>query len=464
MTGVGRITRVDDRHPRGVCHHSWVNADVLYLVVGLALLLAVVLPTVLQGLPASPPIVLILVGVLVGVLPWTGSVPISPLDHSAATEHLAELTVIVALMGVGLALDRPLSPRSWRSWRSWGSTWRLLLIAMPLCIAAIAFLGWWAIGLAPATALLLGAALAPTDPVLAADVQVEGPTLDVGPGEADDVDEHDEVRFALTSEAGLNDAFAFPFVYAAIYLATQGPPAQWALGWVLDELLLKTVIGVTVGALGGWGLGLVAFRSRVQSLRLAERGQPLLALAATLAVYGLAELLHGWGFLAVFVSALVLRAQERHDHYHGHMHQAIERFELLLTLLLLMFVGVALADGLLDHLSWQGAAVGLTLILVVRPLCALIALGRGHHRDTHSAGELGPRERIVTAFFGVRGIGSIYYVAYAFGQANFPGAEQLWATVAFTILASVLIHGATATPAMRWLEGARHGAHDAPRE
>lgn len=481
-----------------------MNIDVLYLVVGLALLLAVILPTMLADLPASAPIILIVVGVVVGVLPWTGSVPISPLQHAAATEHFAELTVIVALMGVGLALDRPLDPRSWASWRAWGSTWRLLLLAMPLCIAATALLGWWAMGLAPATALLLGAVLAPTDPVLAADVQVEGPTQALareqgerpcvgdpapgvsagadlgeagsengggeGSGEIDafdegspetersgqvQLDEHDEVRFALTSEAGLNDAFAFPFVYAAIYLVTLGPVAQWGWGWVANELILKTAIGAAVGAAGGWALGRVAFRSRVASLRLADRGQPLLALAATLAVYGLTEVLHGWGFLAVFVCALALRAQERTHGYHGHMHEVIQRLELLLTLLLLMLVGVALADGLLSHLTWQAAAVGLALILVVRPVCALAALGRGHDRDTHGGGQLGPRERLATAFFGVRGVGSIYYVAYAFGQASFAQAELLWATVAFTILASVLIHGVTATPVMRRLDDVR---------
>ncbi|MDO5710524.1 MAG: cation:proton antiporter [Micrococcales bacterium] len=443
-----------------------MNIDVLYLVVGLALLLAVILPTVLENLPASAPIILIVVGVVVGVLPWTGGVPISPLQHPAATEHIAELTVIVALMGVGLAIDRPLHPRTWRSW---GSTWRLLLIAMPMCIAAVAVLGWWAMGLTPAAALLLGAALAPTDPVLAADVQVGGPTLSrseqAGQGSdgddpsddggAIDIDEHDEVRFALTSEAGFNDAFAFPFVYAAIYLVTVGPVGQWGWGWLANEVLAKTAIGIAVGVFGGWALGRVAFRSRVASLRLADQGQPLLALAATLAVYGLTEVLQGWGFLAVFVSALTLRAQERTHGYHRHMHEVIERLELLLTLLLLMLVGVTLADGLLGHLTWQGAFVGLALILIVRPLCGLVALGRGHDVDTHAGRQLGPRERLATAFFGVRGVGSIYYVAYAFGKAAFGQAELLWATVAFTILASVLIHGITATPVMRWLDTVR---------
>lgn len=484
-----------------------MNVDVLYLVTGAALLIAIILPRILERLPASAPIILILIGVIVGVLPWTGQAPVRPLEHTLETQHLAEITVIVSLMGVGLALDRPLRWRSLTSIRSWGTTWRLLFIAMPLCIACVAFLGWWAIGLAPATALLLGAALAPTDPVLAADVQVEGPELsgpssdadgrdgrpdggadlqhgvrrtwdedgdgegaDGGDGAGDEkeaephVGENDEVRFALTSEAGLNDALAFPFVYAAIYLVTKGSVAQWGWSWLGTEIILKTVVGVLVGIAGGWALGHIAFRSRVDSLRLADRGEPLLALAATLAVYGLAEVAHGWGFLAVFVCALTLRAQERSHDYHGHMHDVIERLELLLTLLMLMLVGLSFADGVLDHLTWQGAAVGLALVFVVRPVCALLALGRGAGVDTAVGGELGPRERFVTAFFGVRGIGSIYYVAYALAEAPFQQAEELWATVAFTILVSVVVHGTTATPAMRWLEGARRPTAAATRE
>jgi NhaP-type Na+/H+ or K+/H+ antiporter len=433
-----------------------VTSDPVYLIVGASLLLAVVLPVLFERVALSAPIVLIVLGVGVGLLPGVGEHPISPQRYRAATEHLTELTVIVALMGVGLALDRPLRLRSWRSFRPWASTWRLLLVAMPLCIAAVSVLGWWAMGLAPATALLLGSALAPTDPVLAADVQVEGPTT-----RADEhIDEHDEVRFALTSEAGLNDAFAFPFVYAAIYLAAQPNLSDWVAGWVATELLLKTAIGVAVGGVGGWALGKVAFRSRHESLRLAERGEPLLALAATLTIYGMTEMLHGWGFLAVFVAAMSLRSQERHHEYHEHMHQLIERLELLLTLLVLMLVGVSLSDGLLAHLTWQGAAVGLAVILIIRPACAWVALGRGEATDRHGGQVHGPRERLATAFFGVRGVGSIYYVAYALGQASFPSPQVLWATVGFTILASVLIHGTAATPVMRRLESLRTSRSD----
>jgi NhaP-type Na+/H+ or K+/H+ antiporter len=137
--------------------------------------------------------------------------------------------VIISLMGVGLALDRPLNIRSWGSWRRWGTTWRLLAIAMPLSIGVTAWLGWWIMGLAPASAILLGAALAPTDPVLASDVQVEGPTTDET--DEDEIDERDEVRFALTSEAGLNDGLAFPFVHLAILVLGAGTVADWGVKW-----------------------------------------------------------------------------------------------------------------------------------------------------------------------------------------------------------------------------------------
>lgn len=319
---------------------------------------------------------------------------------------------------------------------------------MPLCIGAVALAGWWVMGLPVATALLVGAALAPTDPVLAGDVQVEGPTTEA----EEDIDEHDEVRFALTSEAGLNDALAFPFVYAAIALLGGG----FSLGaWAAESLVLKTVLGVVVGHVFGRLLAWLAFRPTKKSFQLARRGEPLLALAATLLVYGVAEIVHGWGFLAVFVCALTLRSVERQDHYHALMHEMVERLELLLTLGLLLMLGIALGDGLLDGLTWRGAAVGLLLLLVIRPVAAWLALGHQTDRDRHHDGMLGPRERAVTAFFGVRGIGSVYYVAYAAHTADFPRMTEVWATVGFTILASVVLHGVTATPVMRWLDEVR---------
>jgi NhaP-type Na+/H+ or K+/H+ antiporter len=433
-----------------------VTPDVVYLLAGAALLLAVVLPTALRRAAISAPIVLLLVGALIGLLPLPEGVAFTPIDNRGFVEHLTEFTVIIALMGVGLALDRPLDLRRLESWRRWGAAWRLLGIAMPLSIAGVALVGWWVAGLAPAAALLLGAVLAPTDPVLASDVQVEGPTP-LQEGNEDEIDESDEVRFALTSEAGLNDGLAFPFVYAAIFLASVGPFAEWGLRWFGWELVGKVVLGLAIGLVVGWVLARTAFRSPTPSLRLAETGEPLLAIAAVLLSYGTAEVAGGYGFLAVFVCAMTLRSAERGHRYHAAMHDVIERLERLLTLVVLLLLGVAMTNGLLRNVPWESVVLALLLVFVIRPGAGLVALG--FHRSTCRIGDhvLTGAERLATSFFGVRGVGSLYYLAYATGLADFGDHQVLWSTVAFTIALSVLVHGVTATPAMRWLERTRAG-------
>ena len=431
-----------------------MTADFVYLLVGVALLLAVMLPVALSRHAVSAPMVLLVVGMLIGLLPFPKQAVGGPMAHLTFIEHLTELTVIVALMGVGLALDRPLELFRPRTWLQWGAAWRLLAIAMPLCIAAVALLGWWVMGLAPAAALLLGAALAPTDPVLASDVQVEGPTA--FDDREDEIDEEDEVRFALTAEAGLNDGLAFPFVYAAIFLVTIGSVGEWGVRWLAWEVTGKIAIGSLVGVGVGYLLAKLAFRAPQPSLRLAETGEPLLALAGVLASYGLAEVAQGYGFLAVFACAMTLRLAERGHEYHKHMHESIDRLERLLTLAVLLLLGSALTNHLLPHLTWEGAAVGLLLVLVVRPLSGLVALRIGWGRDRMGDCELTPQEELAVSWFGVRGVGSLFYLAYAAGEAKFPGIAELWATVAFTIAFSVLVHGVTATPVMRRLDARKH--------
>lgn len=430
-----------------------MTADTIYLLGGGALLLAVILPTALSRAAVSAPIVLLVVGGLMGLLPLNGA-DVSPMGNRAFVEHLTEFTVIIALMGVGLALDRPLDLRRLASWRRWGAAWRLLGIAMPLSIAGVAFAGWWVLGLAPAAALLLGGVLAPTDPVLASDVQVGGPTA-LDEGTSDEIDESDEVRFALTSEAGLNDGLAFPFVYAAIFLASLGSLGHWGWHWLGWELVGKVVLGIGIGVALGWVLAKAAFRAPAPSLRLAETGEPLLALAAVLLSYGVAELVGGYGFLAVFACAMTLRSAERGHQYHAHMHQTIERLERLLTLVVLLLLGVSMTNGLLLDLSWKPVVLALLLVFVIRPAAGMLALGFrrrscriGDHVFTSS-------ERLAISFFGVRGVGSLYYLAYATGVVHFPEQNLLWTTVAVTIALSVLVHGIAATPVMRRLEEAR---------
>ena len=410
----------------------------VYVLAGVALLAAATIPRLFENRAITAPMLVLGVGALGGSLLGLGDFePATLLSDSSFTVHLTELCVIVALMGVGLAIDRPLR------WRTWTSTWRLLAIAMPLCIAAVALFGWWAAALTPAAAVLLGAVLAPTDPVLASDVQVEGPTPGRGSSE-----ENDEVRFALTSEAGINDALAFPFVYLALFLATAEPTDTWLSGWLGWELVGKIVVGVLIGAVVGDLLGRVFFRFPIPKVRVADRGEPIVALAAVLAVYGLTELVGGYGFIAVFVCALAIRRIERGSDYHEEMHSLVEDLEHMLTLVVLLLLGSALTTGILAALSWQGAAVAVVLVFVIRPIAGWLALQRcaGMNRV----------ERWVTAFFGIRGIGSIYYTSYALTQTEFgPHNAQIWAIVAFTIVLSVVVHGVSAGGVMGRLSAAR---------
>ena len=404
--------------------------DLTYAIVGVGALLAALLPRLLADRPLSMPIVFLGLGAAVFAL--AGDLPSpDPIEHPDVAERLTEIGVIVALMGAGLKLDRRIG------WKSWSSTWRLLAIAMPLTIGATAVLGWWWLGLAPAAALLLGSALAPTDPVLAADVQVGEPG-----GKEDD---EDEVRFALTSEAGLNDALAFPFVYAAIHLAVAAAddPLGWVGEWVLSDVLIKLSVGVVGGVLVGRLLGALFFRARSEKLKLASHAEGFVALAATFLAYGLTEVAGGYGFLAVFVCARSIRASERGHEYHQVLHDFVEQIERLLTVLLLVLFGGAVVRGLLAPLTWGTVAVGLAVVLVVRPLSAWLSLRGG----PGSGGE-----RFAIAAFGIRGIGSFYYLSYAMSHATFPGADLVWATIGFVVLVSVVLHGIAATPVMQLLD------------
>ncbi len=400
----------------------------LLAVVGTVTLGATAVPLLLAGRPLSFPMVYVALGVVVFSLPL--DLPSAdPIAHGRFVERISELALIVALMGTGLKLDRPFG------WAAWRPTWRLLAVAMPVTIVATALLGWWVVGLAPATAMLLGAAVAPTDPVLAGDVQV-GP-----PGEGDE----DDVRFALTSEAGLNDGLAFPFTNAAIAAVGAAGVGDWVGWWFVDDVVIKLAVALVVGLLAGRAVGWVVFHIPTER-KLAESSEGFVALAATLATYGVTELAHGYGFLAVFVAACMIRRQERDHAYHEVLHSVAESTERLLSAALLVLLGGAIAEGVLSGLGWKGAVAGLFIVLVLRPLTGFVSLS-----GTGTA----PGERMAIAFFGVRGIGSIYYVAHALNESNFADGAKVWTVVAFIVLVSVVLHGVTALPIMGRLDDRR---------
>ena len=405
-------------------HIAW------FLVAGSALLAMTVLPRVFSDRPLSLPIVYVAAG---AGLFWvseqlTGPMPLSSTRDSRMIEVVTELVVIVSLAAVGLKLERR------PGLASWSSVWRLLAITMPLTIGAAALLGWWWLGLGLAPAILLGAVLAPTDPVLASDVQV-GP-----PGSHD----RDEVRFTLSAEAGLNDGLAFPFTYLALGVASTGSVGAALGDWLAVDVVYRIVAGVAAGWLLGRALAWFA-RHGGDHLR-SETAEGLFSLGSILLVYGLTEAIGGYGFIAVFIAALTRGSDDEHRQ---RIHSFTRQLEAIMLALVLIGFGALVGDGILAALRWQDVAVALALVFVVRPVAGLLGLlGSPVHKW----------ERAAIAFFGIRGMGSLYYLAYAVNQGDFdPGAaETLWAITSLTVVLSVAVHGVTATPFMSRLD--RHVA------
>ena len=391
---------------------------IVLAIVGCAILFAHWLPRWISGREPAASALLIGAGYLAfAFIPGTPS-PFNPVNSPKIWEMTSEICVVIGLFGVGIRID------SLRVWKNWQATVRLLVIAMPLTIAALAFVGMAAAGMTLATGLLLGAVLAPTDPVLASDVQV-GKPLEGG--------EH-PVRFTLTTEAGLNDGLAFPFLYLAMAVIAAG---GWSLGligeWLAVDVAYRITVGLISGLVLGWMLARLLFDfPRENALSKTESG--LVAFAGVMIIYGVTELVEGFGFIAVFVAGLTLRRSETNHEYHAKLHDFVEALERALTALLLVALGAAI-PALLPFFTLQVAVISLVLLFVIRPAAAWLALSRT---------KLAPRERFVVAFYGIRGIGSIYYLAYAATHITLPNAEQLWAIIAFTIVISTMLHGFTA--------------------
>src|ERR671913_447869 len=254
-----------------------MNAYIVVLAgFGVVVLLTAWLPMVPKELPLSLPIFCVGLGALIFAFPDLPGVIPHPNEELALVERLTELVVIISLMGAGLKIDRPFG------WGRWKLTWRLLGLSMPLTILCLALLAHPLLGLGAATALLLAAALAPTDPVLASDIQVGPP----GSGE------EDETRFALTSEAGLNDGLAFPFVHAAIAIAVATQTGEpWAWRWFSASVAWKLGAGIAVGYVVGRALGWLLFHMPNRA-NLSRTGDGFVALGITGLAYGLTEVAH----------------------------------------------------------------------------------------------------------------------------------------------------------------------------
>lgn len=393
-------------------------------IIGLAALTAAWIPALLSKINISYSIFYLALGfVLYSLsldLPWP-----DPIWEEGLALRITELIIIISLMGTGLKIDHPFSFKEWKN------PFRLVTFTMLLSIGAMSLIAWWFFGFDPASALLVGAVLAPTDPVLASDVQV-GPPMQ---------GKNDDVRFSLTAEAGLNDGMAFPFTWLAIGVAAfynTGEP--WLGEWLWKDLLYRVGAGVAVGFILGKTIAYLLFN--VSNKNNATPSEGFVAISSTLFVYGATELISGYGFLAVFVAAIVIRNYEMDHEYHKELHRFTDQTEKILLVILLILFGGSISIGILDSLTWTMALAAIMFVFLLRPLAGFLGLmGTG----------LDKSEKAAISFFGIKGIGSFFYLSFGLVHADFEFTEEIWSFVAFVVLVSIIVHGLTASIGMKRL-------------
>ena len=350
---------------------------------------------------------------------------LDPVGDATLLEHVTELAVVIALFSTGLKVERKLN------WREWSTVTRLLAIGMPAFIALATLFGTTVMGLSAGAAIVLAGALAPTDPVLAGDIGV-GP-----PGE--EGEEH-EPHFGVSAEAGFNDGLAFPFVLLGIAIAAGDDPVSWFAADVVYGIAAGTVVGAAMG----YGIAALIVLLRDRDLLIGAL-DGWVAVAATLAIYGVVETLSAYGFLAVFAGGLAFRRYERDHELNASVHDGAEIVEKFGELAVILLLGSMLTLDGLGTPGVAGWALAVLVVFVLRPVTVNLALlGSRLQR---------PGERAFLAWFGVRGVGTLFYVAAATGLGALTGAEAeliTWTAIA-TVILSVVLHGVTAGPLNRWL-------------
>lgn len=392
------------------------------LVIGVLLLAVTLGSGWIHRLPLSYALIYLVVGILLS--PY-GLNLIQLRPEANFLERLTEMVVLISLFSCGLKMNRPI-----KVW-AWSSTIRLIGFLMPLSILSIAALGHWGLGMGWGAAVLLGAILAPTDPVLASEVQLYNQS------------DRDELRFGLTSEGGLNDALAFPFVYFGLHALKDPNWENWFKQWVAVDLLWAIGAGLAVGYLVARGIGWVECRLQKRSM-VDEVMEDFIGLGTILVAYALAEIVNGYGFLAVFVAGVAARFHCLKPEQSESRLRLMERTEKLTEIGVILLLGSLLRVEPLLRFAIPGLLVAGALLLVIRPLGAWIStIGAPLH----------PATRWLFGWFGIRGVGSLYYLSYALGEGlqGEPAEMIAWITFIVVIL-SVALHGITATPLMNWYE------------
>ncbi|WP_442514002.1 cation:proton antiporter [Pseudomonas promysalinigenes] len=436
---------------------------VWFAMLGAVLLLLALSSSYLRWVPVTSSLVCLGLGMFLG----TSGLGLLQLDLSESSgwmEHLTEVAVLFSLFFNGLKLRLPLRDRRW---------WSAFYLAGPVmlsCIAGVTLLLHYGFELGWGGSLLIGAILAPTDPVLATLVQVA------------DAQDGDPVRFSLSGEAGLNDGVAFPFVMLGLFLQQQsGQP--WFSEWLVKDMLWAVPAGLLLGYFMGRGLGKLTLYLRLRNDDCTVSPNDYLALALIALAYVSAEIIQAYGFLAVFAAGLGLRQAEVQTSSNpedpaaehlvqpvvGHQHAAPERavkgdvqaladsqvaagimlgdmlaFGSLIERAMEVFLVTMLGVVLIEHWDWRAVPVAAALFVVIRPVSVLLF---------PRPGVLTLRQRGLLGWFGIRGIGSFYYLFYALNHGLLPAlAEQSINLVLCVVALSILVHGLSVQPLLAWYE------------
>ncbi|QLG46514.1 cation:proton antiporter [Costertonia aggregata] len=386
---------------------------------GFAAALMAYLPILAKRLKISYTLPLLCIGMLFFYL----GVPVDwpePFWEHNWVKVITKIIVIISLMGAGLKIGMRYGFRHWRN------PLRLIHTSMPLYILGIFLIAKFLLDFDGASALLLAAVCSPTDPVLAADLQLQEDELDS--------DKNTGMRYLLTAEAGLNDGLAFPFVFLAILWAKAGRFSEVDLAhWLGFYLLYKIMLGVLVGSLLGYLYSLSI--KKINSFHYEKVLSGFVGIALAFFSFALVEVLNGYGFIAVFFTGLLAQ-------YHNHkektsyekqeilvFNEEIEKF--LIVLWTLLFGGF-LASGILKNMDVAAVLLPLFLILCLRPISGWLGLLGTTFTE---------KKKWAIGFFGIKGVGSFFYLAYALHETNFAKSREIYAMVSLMVLISIVVHG-----------------------
>lgn len=405
------------------------------LVTGAIFLVAGLGKGPLRAWPISLPAIYLLIGM--GIGPWgLGLLEMDIVGDAKTIESLAEIGVLISLLTAGLKL--------YPSWTHFcQSPIPLASVGMLLTVAGVTAVGYLALGLPLGAAVLLGAVLAPTDPVLAGEVQVNHE------------DDKDKLRYSLTGEAGLNDGAAFPFIMLGLGWMGLHDLGEFGLRWILIDLLWAIVAGIGFGLLVGYLVSRVTI-GLLRHSRHPIASEELLVLAMIGLAYGGSLAIHSYGFLAVFSAGVAMRLFANREPCDDERNVLVttvasvnERFGEIIEVALVVLIGVLLSTTWTLTADWWFALI---LFAILRPIATYMAMWNSNATTI--------QKRLV-AFFGIRGIGSLYYLTHAFGYGvDEATAERLGGLVLTTVAMSLLIHSNVASPLLSFY-GSRKANGDA---